>query len=78
MKYYNCRKKGHVAKNIWFKKKAAKSNIATLNVERTSNDDWDAKTSFAVEVEEVVLTATIPIQIDYKKDWIVDSDAQIT
>ena len=38
-----------------------------------SNDDWDAEVSFAVEVEEVALMATIPGQIDYNKDWIVNS-----
>ena len=39
-----------------------------------SDDDWAAEASFAIEEEEeVALIATLRRQIDYEKDWIVDS-----
>ncbi|XVE81428.1 hypothetical protein DITRI_Ditri15bG0062500 [Diplodiscus trichospermus] len=72
-KHYNCGKKGHMAKKYWFKKKTVKSNIATSNAGRMSNDEWDVEASFTAEEEELAFMATIPRPIDYNNVWIVDS-----
>ncbi|PON31258.1 Zinc finger, CCHC-type, partial [Trema orientale] len=72
-KCYNCGKKGHIAKNCWSKKKAEESNATTSRDERKSNDEWDVEASLAIEEEELALTATVPEQINYDNDWIVDS-----
>lgn len=37
-----------------------------------SEDKWDAQASFAA-IEESASTATMSEQIDYEKDWIIDS-----
>ncbi|XVE71066.1 hypothetical protein DITRI_Ditri10aG0120300 [Diplodiscus trichospermus] len=72
-KCYNCGKKGHMAKNCWFKKKTVESNVVTSNAGRMSDDEWDVEASFDVEEEELVLMATIPRPVDYNNDLIVDS-----
>ncbi|KAA8523679.1 hypothetical protein F0562_010102 [Nyssa sinensis] len=68
-KCHNCGKKGHMAKDCWFKKKPMESNAATSKIE----EEWDVEALFTTEEEELALTATISDQIDYEKDWIVDS-----
>ena len=72
-KCYNCGKKGHMAKDCWSNKRPAESNAATSNSKERSEDDWDAEASFAVEEEELALTASTVERIDYENDWIVDS-----
>ncbi|KAF7834575.1 Retrovirus-related Pol polyprotein from transposon RE1 [Senna tora] len=67
-KCFNCNKKGHMAKDCRSKKTAVESNTATSKVE----EEWDAEAIFAIE-EELALTVTTSNQIDYEKDWIVDS-----
>ncbi|CAL5324316.1 unnamed protein product [Camellia sinensis] len=67
-KCYNCGKKGHMAKDCWSKKGLVESNAATSK----SEDEWDAQASFAA-IEESAFTATTSEQIDYEKDWIIDS-----
>ena len=67
-KFYNCGKKGHMAKDCWSKKGLVESNVATSKTE----DEWDARASFAA-IEESTFTATTSEQIDYEKDWIIDS-----
>ncbi|KAL1098731.1 hypothetical protein V6Z11_D05G118100 [Gossypium hirsutum] len=57
---YNCGKKGHMAKACWSKKKSVESNVTASK----SKDEWDA---------EALFIATTSKNIDYKKDWIVDS-----
>ncbi|KAL5848228.1 hypothetical protein ACOSQ4_006241 [Xanthoceras sorbifolium] len=69
---YNCRKKGHMKKDCWSKKKLTESNIATSSSKEDSEDSWDADALLAME-EELALTATTPERIDYENDWIVDS-----
>ncbi|KAG8488484.1 hypothetical protein CXB51_016201 [Gossypium anomalum] len=49
-----------MAKDCWSKKKTIESNAATSK----SEEEWDAEALVAIEEEE---------QINYKKDWIVDS-----
>ena len=68
-KCYNCKKKGHMAKDCWAKKKVVESNAATSKIE----EEWDAEALFATVEEELALTATTFNQIDYEHDWIVDS-----
>ena len=68
-RYYNCNKKGHMEKDCWSKKKNEQSNAATSKDE----EEWDAEALFAADIEEVAFTATTTNQIDYEKDWIVDS-----
>ena len=68
-KCYNCKKKGHMAKFYRWKKKLVESNAATSKIE----EEWDVEAFFATEEEELALTVTISDQIDYEKDWIVDS-----
>ncbi|KAA8547802.1 hypothetical protein F0562_004231 [Nyssa sinensis] len=68
-KCHNCGKKGHMAKDCWFKKKPVESNAATSKIE----EEWDAEALFAIEEEESACTATTSEQIDYEKDWIIDS-----
>ena len=68
-KCYNCKKKGHMAKDCWAKKKAVESNAATSKIE----EEWDAEALFATVEEELALTTTTFNQIDYEHDWIVDS-----
>ncbi|KAG8364897.1 hypothetical protein BUALT_Bualt18G0046300 [Buddleja alternifolia] len=67
-KCYNCKEKGHMAKDCWSKEDNVESNAATSK----SEDEWDADALFVAE-EELALTATTYEQIDYEKDWIVDS-----
>ncbi|RVW16686.1 Retrovirus-related Pol polyprotein from transposon TNT 1-94 [Vitis vinifera] len=67
-KCYNCGKKGHMAKDCWSKKGLVESNAATSK----SEDEWDAQAFFAVTGESTFI-ATTSEQIDYEKDWIIDS-----
>jgi len=66
---YNCRKNGHMAKTCWSKKKSIESNVAASK----SEDEWDVEALFVVEEEELAFKATTSKQVDYEKDWIVDS-----
>ncbi|KAL6335459.1 hypothetical protein AAG906_029702 [Vitis piasezkii] len=67
-KCYNCKKKGHMAKDCWSKKGLMESNAATSK----SEDEWDAQAFFAA-IGESTFIATTSEQIDYEKDWIIDS-----
>ncbi|KAG6471189.1 hypothetical protein ZIOFF_072290 [Zingiber officinale] len=69
---YNCGKVGHMAKDCWSKKRFVQSNTATSNSKENSEDDWDAEALMATKEKDLALT-TMPEQIDYKNDWIVDS-----
>ncbi|KAJ0105932.1 hypothetical protein Patl1_17919 [Pistacia atlantica] len=64
---YNCGKMGHMAKDCWTKKKHVESNIAT-----SSPKENNENALFAMEEEELALTATIPGRINYENDWIID------
>ncbi|KAJ4978478.1 hypothetical protein NE237_009258 [Protea cynaroides] len=68
-KCYNYGKKGHIAEACWSKKRTVESNAATSK----SEEEWDAEALFAAEDEELALTAITYKEIDYEKDWIVDS-----
>lgn len=70
---YNCGKMGHMAKDCWSKKKSVESNAATSGAKENCQDGWDAEALFAMEEEELALTATTPGRIDYENDWILDS-----
>ncbi|KAJ8767457.1 hypothetical protein K2173_017501 [Erythroxylum novogranatense] len=52
-KCHNCRKKGHMAKACWSKKKSLECNTATAKNE----EEWDAEALFVAK-EELALTAT--------------------
>ncbi|GMI95080.1 hypothetical protein HRI_003177300 [Hibiscus trionum] len=58
-----------MAKSCWSKKKSIESNVVTSN----SEEEWDAEAFFAVEEEDLALTATMLDKIDYENDWIIDS-----
>ncbi|RVW59275.1 Retrovirus-related Pol polyprotein from transposon TNT 1-94 [Vitis vinifera] len=60
--------KGHMAKDCWSKKGLVESNAATSK----SEDEWDAQALF-VAIGESAFIATTSEQIDYEKDWIIDS-----
>jgi hypothetical protein len=64
-------KKGHMAKLCTLQTKFVESNVVTSKIK----DEWDAAALFVTEEEEdeLALTATLYDQIDYEKDWIVDS-----
>lgn len=64
---FNCKKKGHMARDCKLKSRVVESNAATFKVE----DEWDAEAFF--KEEDVAFTAITSNQIDYEKDWIVDS-----
>ncbi|KAK3041270.1 hypothetical protein RJ639_001372 [Escallonia herrerae] len=66
---FNCKKKGHMAKECRLKKKGVESNATTFKVE----EEWDAKAFFAAEDEDLAFTAIASNRINYEKDWIVDS-----
>ena len=66
---FNCKKKGHMAKDCRSRKKAVESNATTSKVEK----EWDAEAFFARREEELAFTATTANQINYEDDWIVDS-----
>ncbi|KAK2967198.1 hypothetical protein RJ640_022454 [Escallonia rubra] len=66
---FNCKKKGHMAKECRLKKKGVESNVATSKVE----EEWDAEAFFAGEEEDLAFTAITSNRINYEKDWIVDS-----
>ena len=61
-----------MAKDCWSKKKMTKSNATTSKTKNQSDDERDVIASFAAE-EELALAVTVPGQINYEKDWIVDS-----
>ena len=65
------RKEGSYGKIYTLQAKFMKSNVVTSTIE----DEWDAKALFVIEKEEdkLALTTTLSDQIDYEKDWIVDS-----
>ncbi|WKA04964.1 hypothetical protein VitviT2T_022957 [Vitis vinifera] len=58
-----------MAKDCWSKKGLVESNAATSK----SEDEWDAQALFAA-IGESAFIATTSEQIDYEKDWIIDSD----
>jgi len=64
-------KKGHMAKFCTLQAKFMESNAVTSKIE----DEWDAEALFVTEEEkdELALTTTLSDQINYEKDWIVDS-----
>ncbi|XP_060216832.1 uncharacterized protein LOC132644263 [Lycium barbarum] len=68
-KCYNFEKKGHMAKDCRSKKKTVESNAATSKVE----EELDAEAFFAAEDEDLAFKTITSSQIDYEKDWIVDS-----
>ncbi|WKA06756.1 hypothetical protein VitviT2T_024641 [Vitis vinifera] len=65
---YNCRKKGYMAKDCWSKKGLVENNATTSK----SKDEWDTQAFFAATGESAFI-ATTSEQIDYEKDWIIDS-----
>jgi len=58
-----------MAKTCWSKKKSVESNVAASK----SEDEWDVEALYAAEEEELAFKATTSKQVDYEKDWIVDS-----
>ncbi|KAK2965545.1 hypothetical protein RJ640_016687 [Escallonia rubra] len=46
---FNCKKKGHMARECKSKKKALESNAATFKVK----EEWDAEAPFAAEEEDL-------------------------
>ncbi|KAK4492038.1 hypothetical protein RD792_002828 [Penstemon davidsonii] len=68
-KCYTCGKKGHMAKVCRSKKKSIESNVAASK----SEDEWDVESLFVAEEEKLALVAATPEQLDYEKDWIIDS-----
>ena len=49
--------------------KVVESNVATSKGE----EKWDAEALFAFDKEDFSFTATTSSQVDFEKDWIVDS-----
>jgi hypothetical protein len=70
-KCYNYGKKGHMAKFCTFRTKFMDSNAVTSKIK----DEWDVGALFVIEEDddELAFTTTIFDQINYEKDWIVDS-----
>jgi len=60
--------KQHNLKTCWSKKKSVESNVAASK----SEDEWDVEALFTAE-EELAIKATTSKQVEYEKDWIVDS-----
>ncbi|KAK2980732.1 hypothetical protein RJ640_011712 [Escallonia rubra] len=58
-----------MAKECRLKKKGVESNAVTFKVE----EEWDAEAFFAAEEEDLAFTVITSNQINYEKDWIVDS-----
>jgi len=52
---YNCKKKGHMVKACWSKKKSIESNVAASK----SEDEWDVQALFVVEEKELAFKATM-------------------
>ncbi|KAH0650219.1 hypothetical protein KY284_030131 [Solanum tuberosum] len=86
-KCYNCGKKGHYARDYWYKK--AEGNVATSSQNQKDEEEiWDFETSYAVEEtnhqeelvtyhsnkeEEIAFTTVSEKLVDYEHDWIVNS-----
>ncbi|KAH0632703.1 hypothetical protein KY284_035489 [Solanum tuberosum] len=86
-KCYNCGKKGHYARDCWYKK--AEGNVATsFHNQKDEEEVWDFETSYAVEEtnqqeesttchfnkeEEIALANVNEKLVDYEHDWIIDS-----
>ncbi|KAG5578505.1 hypothetical protein H5410_058639 [Solanum commersonii] len=78
-KCYNCRKKGHYAKDCWYKK--AEGNVATSSQNQKDEEEvWDFETSYVVEETnqqdkegEIALATVSEKLVDYEHDWITDS-----
>lgn len=67
-KCYNYRKKSHMAKDWWSKKRIYEGNVVTSNPDKWSDDEWDLEASFSIEEEEMALIAIVPGWIDYEND----------
>ena len=84
---YNCGKKGHYARDCWYKRKKGHGNVATSKSQEQSaqessgyEETWDAEAAVAiassqVEENEEVALAVVPKEekINYRSDWIIDS-----
>ncbi|KAJ4952490.1 hypothetical protein NE237_029322 [Protea cynaroides] len=58
-----------MAKASWLKKRTVENNAATSK----SKEEWDAEALFAAEDEELAIIITTYEEIDYEKEWIIDS-----
>lgn len=63
-----------MAKDCWSKKKSEKSNTATSNQKNDSDEEQEVEASVGIEEDELALAVTIPDQINYESDWIIDSE----
>ena len=61
-----------MVKDCWSKKKLEEINVATSNQKKDSNEEQEVEASIAIEEEELALVVTIPSQINYESDWIID------
>ncbi|KAG5598025.1 hypothetical protein H5410_039257 [Solanum commersonii] len=83
----NCGKKGHYARDCWYKK--TEGNVATSTQNKKDEEEvWDFETFYAIEEtnqqeelvtchsnkeDEIVLATVSEKLVDNKHDWIVDS-----
>ena len=67
---YNRRKKGHMSKDCWSKKKSVENNVASSNMEM--EEEWDIEVLYVIEEDELALMVTMGDHINDENDWIVD------